>query len=40
MKISVLTGCVKAMQIEDLLLNENKNEMIPTIIIPHFGYLK
>lgn len=35
----VLTGCVKAKQIEEVLLTEDKNDMIPTIIIPHVGYL-
>jgi pyridoxal phosphatase len=35
----VLTGCVKATQIEEVLLTEDKNDMIPTIIIPHVGYL-
>ena len=35
----VLTGCVKAKQIEEVLLIEDENDMIPTIIIPHVGYL-
>jgi ribonucleotide monophosphatase NagD (HAD superfamily) len=35
----VLTGCVKAKQIEEVLLTEVEKDMIPTIIIPHVGYL-
>jgi ribonucleotide monophosphatase NagD (HAD superfamily) len=44
MKISalVLTGCAKATDIEELLLNEERErdrDMIPTIIFPHVGYI-